>query len=316
MSYIEVNSLKKYFNDNLVLDIERFEANKGELIAIIGKNGSGKSTFIKLLSGILVQSEGEIKISDNINDDKFFRENSKFVLESGKGYYDYLTARENIRYFLSLNKINYKSKIKELELYSKQLEFDKHLDKKVSELSQGNRQKLSIIVALLTDTNIIYLDEPTNGLDIVSNNLLLKFIYNLHTQKEKTIFITSHDVSFLKNIDMRIILIKDGKIIKDTNSFELLYNVNLEKDVIELKLEDEYLLSDLKHSKYKFLNDKIKISVYDENETAKILKKTVPISLKKEILDVDDIFFTVVGSHEWIFRRMQTKSKWNVEIQI
>lgn len=298
MSYIEVNSLKKYFRDNLVLDIEKFEANKGELIAIIGKNGSGKSTFIKLLSGILVPSEGEIKISNKVNDDRFFRENSKFVLESGKGYYDYLTARENIRYFLSLNKINYKSKIKELELYSKQLEFYKHLDKKVSELSQGNRQKLSIIVALLTDTNIIYLDEPTNGLDIVSNNLLIKFIYNLHIQKGKTIFITSHDVSFLKNIDMRIILIKDGKIIKDTNSFDLLYNINLEKDVIELKLEDEYLLSELKHSKYKFLNDKIKISVYDENETIKILKKTVPISLKREILDVDDIFFKVVGSHE------------------
>lgn len=298
MSYIEVDNLKKYFKDNLVLDIEKFEANKGELVAIIGKNGSGKSTFIKLLSGILVPSEGEIKISDKINDDKFFRENSKFVLESGKGYYDYLTARENIRYFLSLNKIDYKSKIKELELYSRQLEFDKHLYKKVSELSQGNRQKLSIIVALLTDTNIIYLDEPTNGLDIVSNNLLLKFIYNLHNQKEKTIFITSHDVSFLKNIDMRIILIKDGKIIKDTNSFDLLYNVNLEKDVIELKLDDEYLLSELKHSKYKFLNNKIKISVYDENETAKILKKAVPISLKREILDVDDIFFTVVGNHE------------------
>ncbi len=105
MNYIEKKNLKKIFNENLVLDIQNLNIDKGEIVAIVGKNGSGKSTLLKIISGILFQNSGTCMIDGIDNRNKYIKQISKFVLESGKGYYDYLTSNENILYFLSLNRV-------------------------------------------------------------------------------------------------------------------------------------------------------------------------------------------------------------------
>ena len=104
MTDISISNLKKAFHGKVVLDIPQFTASKSEIISVLGVNGAGKSTFIKTISGLLLQDEGQVNICGYSNFSPKIHQVTKFVLESGKGYYDYLTANQNIDYFLKLNK--------------------------------------------------------------------------------------------------------------------------------------------------------------------------------------------------------------------
>ena len=265
--YIQFNNIKKSFDGNTVLDVENLQIEKGEIVSIIGKNGSGKSTLIKILCGLLYQDQGECMVDNISNKNSKIREHTKLVLESGGGYYDYLTATENIMYFLGLNHVNYNEN--EVNNLMDKLDFTEFRDKKVSELSQGNRQKLSLIVTLLTNPDIICLDEPTNGLDINSMNILLNFLHKIAVEDQKTVIFTSHDLSFMKNINSRLILINEGKIV---------------------------LLDNLKKTKYEFTDNSIILSVYDEDEKEFLLKNCDIISMRKESLNAEDVYFRVISN--------------------
>lgn len=297
MEYIEIRNIKKDFNGKVVLDVDKLNIKRGEIVAIIGKNGSGKSTLLKIISGLLYQSSGVCKIDGLDNRDKGIKGISKFVLESGKGYYDYLTAKENISYFLSLNKINLDSKnLEKLNSYIKYFDFEKNIDKKVRDLSQGNRQKLSLIITLMTNPKIICLDEPTNGLDISSVNLFMAFLYNLSKNENKTILFTSHDFLFLKSLNARIILMDNGKIRLDRSSRDIFKDDYLEKTIIEIDIRYFDSLKELKNTKYEFLDNKAILSVYDKNEVKYILSKFDVLSVEKKPLTTDDIFYKVIAN--------------------
>lgn len=295
MNYIEIKNLKKIFNENLVLDIQNLNIDKGEIVAIVGKNGSGKSTLLKIISGILFQNSGTCMIDGIDNRNKYIKQISKFVLESGKGYYDYLTSNENILYFLSLNRVKLDTdNSKVLDFYIDYFSFKDNLNKKVSELSQGNRQKLSLIITLMTDPDIICLDEPTNGLDISSINLFMRFLYKISKEKQKTIIFTSHDLSFLRSLNSRVLLIDNGKVSLDRKSDELFLINNLEKTVLEIDIKYIDILKNLDTVKYEFYEEKILISVYDKKDLDYLLSNVSIYSFKKEPLDTEDIFFKVI----------------------
>ena len=292
--YIQFNNIKKSFDGNTVLDVENLQIEKGEIVSIIGKNGSGKSTLIKILCGLLYQDQGECSVDNISNKNSKIREHTKLVLESGGGYYDYLTVTENIMYFLGLNKVNYVED--EVRNLMSKLDFTEFKDKKVSELSQGNRQKLSLIVTLLTNPDIICLDEPTNGLDINSMNILLNFLHKIAVEDQKTVIFTSHDLSFMKNINSRLILINEGKIVLDKPSKQLFDSKDLQKDIIEIENTNRNLLDNLKKTKYEFTDNSIILSVYDEDEKEFLLKNCDIISMRKESLNAEDVYFRVISN--------------------
>ncbi len=292
--YIQFNNIKKSFDGNTVLDVENLQIEKGEIVSIIGKNGSGKSTLIKILCGLLYQDQGECRVDNISNKNSKIREHTKLVLESGGGYYDYLTATENIMYFLGLNHVNYNEN--EVNNLMNKLDFTEFKDKKVSELSQGNRQKLSLIVTLLTNPDIICLDEPTNGLDINSMNILLNFLHKIAVEDQKTVIFTSHDLSFMKNINSRLILINEGKIVLDKPSKQLFDSKDLQKDIIEIENTNRNLLDNLKKTKYEFSDNSIILSVYDEAEKEFLLKNCDIISMRKESLSAEDVYFRVISN--------------------
>ncbi|OXZ32100.1 antibiotic ABC transporter ATP-binding protein [Finegoldia magna] len=292
--YIQFNNIKKSFDGNTVLDVENLQIEKGEIVSIIGKNGSGKSTLIKILCGLLYQDQGECRVDNISNKNSKIREHTKLVLESGGGYYDYLTAAENIMYFLGLNHVNYNEN--EVHNLMSKLDFTEFKDKKVSELSQGNRQKLSLIVTLLTNPDIICLDEPTNGLDINSMNILLNFLHKIAVEDQKTVIFTSHDLSFMKNINSRLILINEGKIVLDKPSKQLFDSKDLQKDIIEIENTNRNLLDNLKKTKYEFTDNSIILSVYDEDEKEFLLKNCDIISMRKESLTAEDVYFRVISN--------------------
>ena len=246
------------------------------------------------MCGLLYQDQGECSVDNISNKNSKIREHTKLVLESGGGYYDYLTATENIMYFLGLNHVNYNEN--EVHNLMSKLDFTEFKDKKVSELSQGNRQKLSLIVTLLTNPDIICLDEPTNGLDINSMNILLNFLHKIAVEDQKTVIFTSHDLSFMKNINSRLILINEGKIVLDKPSKQLFDSKDLQKDIIEIENTNRNLLDNLKKTKYEFTDNSIILSVYDEDEKEFLLKNCDIISMRKESLNAEDVSFRVISN--------------------
>ena len=170
MTNITFSQVQKSFHKKLVLDIPDFQADSGEIFSIVGGNGAGKSTFIKLLAGIFLQDKGEVRVHGVSNRSKKIHSLVKFVLESGQGLYSYLTAMENLQYFLSLNGIALSHIKAEVDVLCDQLAFTPYKDTLVSELSQGNRQKLTLILALVQKPKVLCLDEPTNGLDLLAKN--------------------------------------------------------------------------------------------------------------------------------------------------
>ena len=125
---IEMQEVSKSFKDNLVLNKINLKINKGEIISFIGENGSGKSTLIKMVAGLIYQDKGSIRINGIDNHNKKAIKNCEFVFESGQGFYGYLTAYENIRYFLGLNKVKFKSVKNEYYFLCKQFNFDQYLN--------------------------------------------------------------------------------------------------------------------------------------------------------------------------------------------
>jgi len=212
---IELNDIVKLFNKKKVLDIPNKTFIRGSIISCTGLNGSGKTTFIKIIAGLLTPDSGTISIFNTSVSSKKYRDSRAFVLESGKGYYEYLTARENIQYFLGINKISYKNKKDKIEELSTRFNFNEHMDKKVSELSQGNRQVMSIIINLIKEPEVLLLDEPTNGLDEIRIKTLEDLLLKANKNMKTTIFITSHDKLFVQNISSQILIFDTGKIIKD-----------------------------------------------------------------------------------------------------
>ena len=293
---ITVKNLKKMYNNEIVLDIDHLEIDRGQIVAILGKNGSGKSTLIKIISGLLYQDEGDVCVFSFSNKDKNIRNITKFVQESGKGYYDYLTAQENIEYFLGLNKVNIVKVQEKLDDFIDRFEFREHLYKKVSELSQGNRQKLSIIISLLTSPEILLLDEPTNGLDLLTSDFLLNNLKKISDEENKTILLTTHDLNFIKSLDVRCIILKDGLIIADDTVDNLVdKDDSVKYRIVMLKSNLKKLdMLNLKNIRYSYHGEYLTLDVYDEDSKNKIIDNIDVIEFRKEKLDMEDVYYRVI----------------------
>jgi len=209
---IKINNMKKYYKNKLVLDVPVLNINDATINYFTGKNGSGKTTLMLIICGFIHQTEGVVMVEGHKNTSGFVRKNSYVALESGKGFYEYLTAMENIKYFLGINQIKFKQSEEKFYHLSEEFSFSEHINKKISELSQGNRQKLSLIMSLLVNSKIIALDEPTNGLDNSSKQMLLNKLEELK-EKGTTVLITTHDLFLTNNSTSTNYRLSEGQII-------------------------------------------------------------------------------------------------------
>lgn len=209
---IQIENITKSFSEKKVVKDVNLIIEKGDIICFCGNNGSGKSTILKLIAGLYYQDSGDIHVFGTSNKSKKINYICEYVMDSGQGYYGYLSAYENARYFLGLNQINFKKVKENFYLLCTKFNFTSNLNKKVDELSQGNRQKLSLIVSLLCDFDVLLLDEPTNGLDKQSIHTLTDILKWLNKEKSITILMTSHDTNFIELLKCKIIEIEEGVI--------------------------------------------------------------------------------------------------------
>ena len=221
---IKVENLTKRFNSNIILENINFLIEKGELSVIYGRNGAGKTTLIKCLIGLLKPNTGTVNLIPN--------NKNKIGLYLGhEMLIDKLTVKE---YILLAGKLKgllnneIESKITEI---SQTLDFEAHLNKLISTISFGTKSKVLLATSIINDPEILVMDEPFIGLDLIAIKEVVNVLSNLK-EKGCTLFISSNQVDILENFTDKILILKNQTII-------------LEKKINTLNIESTDQLSDL-----------------------------------------------------------------------
>ena len=298
-------SLKSFFNRkydyiDAIKDIS-FSIKKGEIVGYIGPNGAGKSTTIKILSGILIPDSGEVLIDKKIP----WKQRQDYVSEIGvvfgqrtQLWWD-IPAIDSFNLLRDIYKIEenkYQKRLKELvEL----LNVADIINIPVRQLSLGNRMKCEIIASLLHDPKILFLDEPTIGLDAVSKKVIRDFIKKINKEKKVTIILTTHDMLDIEALAKRIILIGKGRILYDgtlqklKKKYDYIRTINIKtNDTVDIK--EDYIVNKTKiDDGYSFQIDIRKIEI---NDFVKLLVKKV--TLKDIDIDNDNVDNLIVRLYE------------------
>ena len=207
---IETKNLTKKFKDKTAVDSLNLKINKGELFSLLGVNGAGKTTTIKMLSFLSVPTSGDILINgENIKDNSLEIKEILNLSPQETAIAPNLTVKENLEFMAGVYEICDKDKkINELvELFK----LDEVLNQKSKTLSGGWQRKLSIAIALINNPKILFLDEPTLGLDVISRKELWKIIENL--KKNTTIILTTHYMEEAEKLSDRIGIMSKGKLV-------------------------------------------------------------------------------------------------------
>ena len=214
-------SLKSFFKRNYIYieaikDIS-FQIEKGEIIGYIGPNGAGKSTTIKILSGILLPDSGECKIHGLTprKDREKYVSNSGVVFGQRSQLWWDIPAEDTFDLLKEIYKIDEKEYQKNKEELINLLNIKDIINIPVRNLSLGQRMRCEIAASLIHNPSILFLDEPTIGLDAVSKEIVRDFIKKLNKEKKTTIILTTHDMSDIEALAKRIILIGKGSILYD-----------------------------------------------------------------------------------------------------
>ena len=198
-SFCDIGFLKK--KSTKVLKKISLELNQGDFSELIGNNGSGKTTFLKIISGLIKQDTGDIYPKDF---------SKTYVSSSDRAFFWRLTVMENLQFFYSIRHLEFKEKRHELCLdLLKRFELFSYKDKLFMHLSSGQKKKVAIISALLNDSDIFLFDEITTSLDEQSVNALLEYLNQI--RKDKIIIWATHN-NEIKKIKTKTLIIKDGEI--------------------------------------------------------------------------------------------------------
>ena len=212
MNAIRINNLRKEYKDVVAVDNLNLEINEGELFSLLGVNGAGKTTTIKMLSTLTKPTSGEAFIYDySINKDEDKIKELIDVSMQETAIARKLTVEENIEFYAKLSGQN-NEEVEECkkEIYES-FGLDKVKGKQASKLSGGWQRKLSIALALVTKPKILFLDEPTLGLDVIARRELWKTISAL--KGKMTIILTTHYMEEAEALSDRIGIMKDGSLL-------------------------------------------------------------------------------------------------------
>ncbi|TDJ33717.1 MAG: ATP-binding cassette domain-containing protein [Gammaproteobacteria bacterium] len=210
---IEVQHLRKSFGEVHAVKDVSFTARDGHITGLLGPNGAGKTTTLRMLYGLLVPDEGTIRIDghDPLTDIQAVQR-SIGVLPDNRGLYKRLTARENIRYFGALHGLEgarLESRIDELV---QDLDLTDFIDRRTEGFSHGERVKVAIARALVHGPRTLMLDEPTNGLDVMSTRAMRRFLLNLKDAGHCVLF-SSHIMQEVTALCDRIVVIAHGRVV-------------------------------------------------------------------------------------------------------
>lgn len=214
---IRLIQIEKKFGKFEVLKGISFNVEPGKITAIVGPNGSGKTTIIKSILGLVKPDDGDILINEkSVLGDFLYRRDIGYMPQTAS-FPENLTVKEVIRMICDLRNV----KMNLNDYLINKLNLSAELGKQIKNLSGGNKQKVSALIALMFDPSIIILDEPTAGLDPVSSSHFKEIILD-EKKKGKTIILTSHIMSEIEEMADHIIFLLEGKICFDGSVLSLL----------------------------------------------------------------------------------------------
>lgn len=293
----------KYKEVNAVKNIN-FEVEKGEIIAFIGPNGAGKSTTIKMLTGILYPSKGEIRVLglDPTKERKKLSYEIGTVFGQKEQLWTHLTPYDNFKFFGAIYDIPEYQVEKKIEELKTLFELGEFINTPVRNLSLGQRIRCEIVASLIHEPKVLFLDEPTIGLDPVVKENIRTLIKRMNKEYKTTIFLTSHDTLDIEKLCKRVIIINNGSIVLDDSMDNLKYHY-LNKKILEAKMKEKVNLEDtdgITILKDKGYNIKIEIDTKKKNiaDAIKLLNPDNIIDINISNIPLEDIISAIYKSDE------------------
>lgn len=208
---------KREYEEKVAVNQVDLSVNEGEFIGLIGPNGAGKTTLIKMMTGIIAPSEGTIDVmgyypNDLKND---FKKQYAVVMGQKSQLFFELTVNDTLRLFKEIYEIPEQEYQETRKYFAELFGVEKLMDVQVRTLSLGERMKMELIVALLHNPRILFLDEPTIGLDAVASKQIRKFLKEINEERGTTIILTSHYMEDIKALCKRTVVINHGVKIYD-----------------------------------------------------------------------------------------------------
>ncbi len=219
---IVVKNLRKSFGDVKAVNGVSFEARDGEITGLLGPNGAGKTTTLRMLYSLLPPDEGEIRI-DGLDPTRDAMEIKRTlgVVPDSRGLYSRLTARENITYYGELHGMDKKAIRERIETMTRTLDMADFIDRRTEGFSQGQRVKVAIARAMVHKPQTVLMDEPSNGLDVMSTRALRDYIRNLKAEGHSVV-LSTHIMQEVAALCDRIVIIAKGEVAADGTAEQLL----------------------------------------------------------------------------------------------
>ena len=298
---LKVENLTKTFDKNVAVNNISFNASKGKIFGLLGRNGAGKSTIFRCILNIIKQDSGKVLYNDKIIDEKIL-DKIGYLPEEGSLISSYTVLEQCIYYGMLKNMDEESIKKRLFELLSK-FDIIEYMNMKQKDLSKGNRQKIQFIVSILHDPELLILDEPFSGLDPISVEQLKQVLLELK-ESGKIIVFSSHRMDHVEMLCEDILILDHGmEIIKgNIDDIKDSYNtkvINLvgkfDKNDIENLKEDKNIINIDKKS-----NDNYVLKVgknLDIKQMFSALKNSNITNLTTEKISLNDIFIDKVGKH-------------------
>lgn len=304
-----VGSVKSLFNRKYdvvkAVDDISFDVPKGEILGFIGANGAGKSTTIKMLTGILTPTEGRVEINGQIP----YKNRKKYVKEIGvvfgqrtQLWWD-LPLVETFSVLKQIYQVEDKDFDKRMGFLNEVLELDDFIKSPVRTLSLGQRMRADLAASMIHNPKVLFLDEPTIGLDVAVKNNIRKAITQINEEEKTTIILTTHDLNDIETLCKRIVMIDKGKIMYDGRLLDMKQQYGKFRE-INMSLYDNSDMEKLNFDKdVKVERNKEKVTVtFDSDNTSVsdmlsyILSKTQVKDISVNDVNIEEIVCRMYGS--------------------
>ena len=293
---LKVQNVTKSFGEKVAVDNINFEMNKPGVFGLLGTNGAGKSTTIRMILGIIKKDLGNI----SWNDKEVERKNVNFgYLPEERGIYPKVKVYDQLMYLAKLKGMNKKDAEEALNFWLKKLEVEEYKNLTAEKLSKGNQQKIQFITAVIHNPELLVIDEPFSGLDPINTELLKSAILEL-VEKGTYIIMSSHQMSSIEEFCTEILILNRGKTVLQGNLKEIKEGYKANKIELVTKKDVTNEIKDCNLKILKQLDNQYEIEIKEESEAQELLKRLVEKGIEVEKIELkkpslNDIFIEKVG---------------------
>ncbi len=275
---LEFKNIDKSFGDNHVLKSISFCAESSKALGLLGRNGAGKTTSIRILMGAFSQDSGEVLIDGKPID----RKNIKFgYLPEERGLYPKRVIGEQLEYFGALKGLSKSDAKASAKRWLERLGMSEYENKKLDTLSKGNQQKIQLAAALIANPDIVVLDEPFSGLDPV-NAMLLKDVIKEIIADGKIVLFSSHQMNYIEEFCDDIAILNGGEIVLSGNLRDI--KRGYDRTLIIVKSKDAAAISKFLDESTECEDDTVKVRLKSEDDKNELLRR-----LSEGGFDIDNI---------------------------